>query len=158
MRARLIEVPEMIRKYGLKDAILGWWEDWPCKRRDFWSLLLFQPGQGWFRWKVEHGIDIIGYEVPEAEPYTYAPPLRRFWWYVKGWLGLPYLMIVGYRVHEMWTEKGAPKRQRLTFAESRPTWGDMEWMRDDQRYADLWGWNWKTQRKRARERKRKAVA
>lgn len=67
------------------ERLRSWWVEWPPRTtvtRD-WRLVLFEPGQGWLRWKPEHREDRgpTYFDPPEPpDTYTVAPPFRRLWW------------------------------------------------------------------------------
>lgn len=147
MRARFVDVPSMARRYGWKEAIVGWWEDWPPRTKAFWSVLLFEPGQGWLRWKEDRGFTIVGFDPGEPEDYFFVPPLHRAWYQVKAVFFVPKAMLIG---------TGKP-RYRWSWEEARPCTGGSLWTNPD-RYRDLWGGDWKTKRIRARRRRERAAA
>ena len=133
MRAHAKDVPRMVRKHGLRDGVGTWWDDWPWRHKDAWHELLLQPGAGWLRWSLGEGATPMRYDPPEPpEPYSFAPPLRRVWLYLRWAATAPRLMIVGIK-HDDGT------RYRYAWEEARPGWSDC-WrdMRDPER-----GWSWR---------------
>jgi len=84
------------------------------------KTLLFERGQGWLRWGQEQRTSY--YWEPNAgayapEWYLVAPPLHRLWLYVRQWLVLPRLMIIGYD-----DKPYSDKRYRLSWEEACPEW------------------------------------
>jgi len=110
----------------------GWWLEFPPRHRDFWWTLLLEPGQGWLRWSVDHRETGGCYDPPEPpEPYTVAPPLRRFAIYAKWWIRAPFIMWPGHRYEGRW--------ERLSWEEARPSWSDVgPMLTDPDRHLDLW--------------------
>jgi hypothetical protein len=70
--------------------------DWRSKRA--WKLLLFEPGQGWFRWGRDEReyAEHHGEGLTEWLPCSVAPPARCFAWWLAGWVTIP-LTIIRFR-------------------------------------------------------------
>jgi hypothetical protein len=104
----------------------SWWLDWPARHRQFWRVLLLDPGQGWFRWGIAYrtSYTYLGEGLNVPEDYPCAPPLRRAAMSVRtvwDWL----LNRHGFREDAPWPG-------------FRAAGGGM-WM-DDDRSRELWGW------------------
>jgi hypothetical protein len=80
VRTTLKELPDAIHKWGLKDAVGGWWIDLPrrWRLRWWWKSLFLEPGQGLLRWGYDKREEWRGWDTP-PEPFTVAPPFRRLW-------------------------------------------------------------------------------
>ena len=117
--------------------LANWWVDFPARHKNFWWLLVFDKGQGWFRWGTDDRIEYqyIDEGLEEPVPYVVAPPLRRFWWWLKQWLVIPYLMIVGVPREES-------GRYRFAWEEAHPERLRDGWsyFKDKDRHYDLWGY------------------
>lgn len=132
MRATLVDVAKHPSWLGV------WWEEWPVKTRRFWSVLLFDKGQGWLRWgkdeRIEHQYIDEGLEEPV--PYVVAPPLRRLCWWLKQIPMIPWATLVGFY------DDTTGKRYRFSWEEARPE--DFKaalftWYVDKDRPTELWG-------------------
>lgn len=132
MRATLVDVAKHPTWLG------SWWEEWPAKTRRFWSVLLFDKGQGWLRWGTDDRIEYIshGEGLEEPCPYVVAPPLRRLAWWLKQLHMIPWAMLVGFR------DPNTGERYRYSWEEARPE--DFKaalftWYVDKDRPYELWG-------------------
>lgn len=116
-----------------RDALIGWWQDFPPRRLSFWKELLFAPGQGWLRWKTD---DIAGIEpghyYERHEPIPVMPPVHRFFSYLREWLEVPYLMLIGPKYET------TGERDRFSWAEACPSWKNYIYLRDPDRKKNLW--------------------
>lgn len=81
MRTKLKDIPRHAKRWGIKDALQGWWEDNPWKNPRNIKVLLFHPGQGWLRWgwHTYEYTETVDYWVggPTFKAWC-APPLRRY--------------------------------------------------------------------------------
>lgn len=133
MRATIYDLPKHPSWVG------SWLQDHPMRTKWFWHILLFEKGQGWLRWGIDERThyEYIDEGLEAPEPYTVAPPLRCLWWYVRGWLLVPYLMLVGYPPDP---NDPRDKRYRYAWEEARLTFYDCwHWYRCEDRYQELWG-------------------
>jgi hypothetical protein len=111
-------------KLGLRENLVGWWEEWPPRRKAFWHTLLLEPGQGWLRWAIE-----------ERTEYAYIDEgLYRLYWWLKNLLDIPRLYLIGFK------DDTTGRRERLSYEESHCSWADFQtWYRDKDRKRELWG-------------------
>lgn len=123
MRATLVQALRADHYGTRREQLVGWWVDWPCRHRAFWSLLLLDKGQGWLRWGTDERCTYGSYDPPEPpEFYDVAPPLRRFCWWSRVKVCVPFNMI---RLH-------------LSREEVTCSWGDMALYVDPDRRRELW--------------------
>jgi hypothetical protein len=116
---------------GDRDARIAWWQDFPPRQRAFWKELLFAPGQGWLRWKD----DLVSARYDDLEPWEdmqVTPPIRRFFSYLREWIQVPYLMLIGPKYET------TGERDRFSWAEACPSWKNYVYLRDPDRRRNLW--------------------
>lgn len=83
-----------------------WWSDLPMRRREFWWQLLFEPGEGWLRWKGDWRSETT-WDPPDHEEWMVYPPLRRLWFFARAWAAHPRLAFgghVGWRETPSWSD------------------------------------------------------
>lgn len=107
-----------------REALVGWWEDWPVRRRHFWRTLLFEPGQGWLKWKSDEVSETQyideGLSYPEYFPVF--PPLHRAWMaFTSFWAGLFMTL-----------------RGQLEWQSVIPSREDLKLIKDPDRRRNLW--------------------
>lgn len=120
------DLPRAVRRHGWS-SVLVWWQDTPWRKREAWSVLLFEKGQGWLRWGTSE-VYVSGSWNDSAFAYEpggdvqVAPPLRRLGRFLWGQLEAPFY---ARRCGESWSVV-------------RPSWRDMAYLRDPER-----GWAWR---------------
>lgn len=99
------------------------YDPYPWLRWASWRVLLFERGEGWLRWGMDHRDAYAGYENP-PEPYTVAPPLRQCVLWLRQVLTIPKLMLFG-----VWMDEPGAKnyhRYRFSWEEARPCWPGLD--------------------------------
>lgn len=63
-------------------------------RRYWWSIVLFEPGAGWLRWKPDWREQTY-YDPPDHEEWRVYPPVHRSAFAVRAWLTHPWYALRG---------------------------------------------------------------